>query len=841
MVEQPLAVVVAALLRPYGILGTPPETGFDAVARAASRLTGAPAAAVVFRDRDRDWAKAKHGALPHAWPRSAPPYPHAIGAPICSADGIPLGAVVAFWREPPDALAVTAPFDVIAELACVAQSLLESRKQTGAHCVAVTDAAGVVRWVSPAVVDVVGHAPAAVVGTNAFTLIHPDDQDRVFREFTRTASHAGEKAATDVRLACADGSWRLVEVIGDTCLDDPDIEGVVFSIADASQRQRRDAFVADEAAILEMIGRGASLDELLAAVARLLESHIAGTRCCVMVADERGVTLSPVAAPTLPAAFVDTLREVPVGVASTTCGMAAFRQQIVVTEDIETAPPWLGRHDAARIAGVRACWSAPVFGAADARPLATVAVYSSEQVRPRPDETRLLELCARLAGAAIERTRVDAALAHRATHDPLTGLPNRTLFLDRLEHALSRRDRTSGQLAVLFLDLDRFKLVNDGLGHAAGDRLLVAAGARLRGLLRPSDTLARFGGDEFTILCEDIGDADEAVAVAERIINGMEAPLPIGSTEVAMRASIGIALACADADADAERLLRDADAAMYRAKEHGRNRVEVFDEVMRARVVSQLSTEKALRRAIDREEFVLHYQPEVALLSRARCGVEALVRWVDPERGMIPPDQFIPVAEETGLIVPLGDWVLREACAQAKRWAGVADVPAIWVNISAVQLAHAGFLDRVATILGESSVEPGSIGVEITESALMADAASAVVVLEALKELGLHLAVDDFGTGYSSLAYLKRFPVDVVKIDRSFVAGLGEDDDDTSIVTAVVNLAHALGLGVVAEGVETEGQLEELKRLGCDIAQGYYLGRPAPADVAVEYVTKLAS
>ncbi|MDQ1519984.1 MAG: hypothetical protein QOI55_1057, partial [Actinomycetota bacterium] len=484
MVTQLPDVVVAALLRPYGILDTPSEPGFDAVARAAARLTDACAAAVVFRDGDRSWAKATSGPLSRAWSSSSPPFPHEVSAPLCSSDGLVVGHVVAFWPEPPEHRSKKS--EMISELAQVTQALLEVRKESGAHCVAVTDAAGVVQWVSPAVVDVVGRTAEELVGTNAFALIHPDDHERAFREFARTASYAGEKAATDVRLACADGSWRLVEAIAETYLDDRDVEGVVFSIADASQRQRRDAFVADEAAILEMIGRGASLDDMLAAVARLLESSINGARCCVMVADEPGLTLSPAAAPTLPAAFVDALREVPIGVASTTCGTAAFRQQVVVTEDIDASPAWVEQRETARVAGVRSCWSAPVFSVEDARPLATVAVYSNETGRPRPEETRLLELCARLAGTAIERTRADAALTHRATHDPLTGLPNRALFLDRLEHALSRRGRSETDLAVLFLDLDRFKLVNDGFGHSAGDRLLVAASSRLRGLLRPS-------------------------------------------------------------------------------------------------------------------------------------------------------------------------------------------------------------------------------------------------------------------------------------------------------------------------------------------------------------------
>ena len=426
-----------------------------------------------------------------------------------------------------------------------------------------------------------------------------------------------------------------------------------------------------------------------------------------------------------------------------------------------------------------------------------------------------------------ERKSAELELAHRALHDGLTGLPNRALFLDRLGQALRRSRRRDRVVAVVFLDLDRFKLVNDSLGHKAGDRLLVDVAMRLSSALRPSDTLARFGGDELTLLCEDIGDGEDARAIAQRLLETFAEPFIVQDGEAFLQASIGIALS-RDGFETPEDLIRDADAAMYRAKARGQG-VELFDEAMRQDVRDRLALEAALRRGIGRGELRLHCQPLVSLADARIEGFEALVRWEHPERGLVPPGSFIPLAEETGLIVPIGAWVLSEACATLRRIideTGMATLQ-VSVNVSPRQLQQPDFVAQVRAALDDNGLDPSCLVVEITESAIME--AGAAAILRALKDLGVRLAMDDFGTGYSSLAHLRRFPLDVIKVDRSFVAGLG-DGQGSSIAGAIVSLAHALGLRTVAEGIEDEEQRRAVMALGCDVGQGFHFARPMPVD-----------
>ncbi|HEX2280388.1 MAG TPA: EAL domain-containing protein, partial [Thermomicrobiales bacterium] len=430
-----------------------------------------------------------------------------------------------------------------------------------------------------------------------------------------------------------------------------------------------------------------------------------------------------------------------------------------------------------------------------------------------------------------ERKSLQSQLAHQAFHDPLTTLPNRALFMDRTEHALTAIGRHYHGIAVLFVDLDRFKLINDSLGHDIGDQVLVAIAGRMQESVRQGDTVARFGGDEFTVLLEQVADVDEAVMTAERIIAAIGQPLNFDGHEIHIAASVGVTFSNSSNDVP-ELLLRNADAAMYHAKKNSTTRYEVFDPSLDVDMLERLQLENDLRRAVERNEFEIHYQPKVSLTDTESFGVEALVRWNHPTRGVLSPGEFIPLAEETGLIVPIGRLVLVEACRQARAWQDeYPGLPPLLmsVNLSGRQLKQPGLVDDIASILDEAGLPPEQLELEITESTMVEDALSSISTFAVLKALGVRLAVDDFGTGYSSLSYLKSFPLDVLKIDRSFVSGLGTNSDDAAIISAIVEVAHSLGLSVVAEGVETVEQLDHLRALGCDLGQGFYLAKPLPS------------
>jgi len=508
---------------------------------------------------------------------------------------------------------------------------------------------------------------------------------------------------------------------------------------------------------------------------------------------------------------------------------------------VETAFP---RSLPAHESGIRAACAFPILVGQEI--VAVIEFYNDRTVAPDEALLHLMPQVGTHLGRAVERQRAEDRLLHDASHDPLTGLPNRALFRDRLEQAFARRRRGgSASFALLFIDLDRFKVVNDSLGHHAGDALIIEVARRLQRSLRREDlvsraaapdaeggsTLARLGGDEFTVLLTDIRDPSDAIRVGERLQEALRLPFMIEGHEVYTTASVGIAVSTSDY-ASAEELLRDADLAMYRAKALGKARCELYDRTMHEAAMQRLTLETDLRRALQNNEFVVHYQPIVALDSREIAGFEALVRWEKPGCGLVHPGEFIQVAEDTGLIIFIGLWVLREACLTTKRWHR--EFPrekplTISVNVSARQFAQPELVAQIAQILDETGIDPKTVRLEITESVTMGDAQRAVGVLSELKALGIQLSIDDFGTGYSSLSYLQRFPLDVLKIDRSFVSEMGQSPESLQIISLIMNLARSLGMDVVAEGTEAEAQVSHLTQLGCDFGQGYLFSKPVGA------------
>ncbi|HEX7956917.1 MAG TPA: EAL domain-containing protein, partial [Pyrinomonadaceae bacterium] len=442
-----------------------------------------------------------------------------------------------------------------------------------------------------------------------------------------------------------------------------------------------------------------------------------------------------------------------------------------------------------------------------------------------------------IAPSATGYDRAEEQLLHDAFHDALTGLPNRALFMDHVKLAIQRSRRSGNRLfAALFLDLDRFKIINDSLGHMVGDQLLVGIAHRLEACLRPGDTVARLGGDEFTILLEDLASTEDAIDVARRVQEAVTQPFNIGGHEVFTTASIGIALSNTGYER-AEDLLRDADTAMYRAKLEGKKRHVVFDKGMHDRAMELLQIETDLRRALTRGEFFLNYQPIVDLETGKISSFEALVRWRHPERGLVMPGDFVSVAEETGLIVPLGLFVLNEACRQMRSWQklGLADERVtISVNLSSRQFSQADLIEQISSALRDSGLRASNLKIEITESMVAENIDTAIDMLTQLRALGVGISIDDFGTGYSSLSYLHRFPIDTLKIDRSFVTQMTDNAENAEIVRTIVTLARSLDMDVIAEGVETREQLRQLGSLGCDYGQGYLFSRPVGAGQAVE-------
>ena len=508
------------------------------------------------------------------------------------------------------------------------------------------------------------------------------------------------------------------------------------------------------------------------------------------------------------------------------CGTAVYHRKAVIVTDIMSDPLWKDYCHVAEPHGYRSCWSTPIL-AHDGAVLGVFAMYSLSVREPMPVESRLIDVIIRIAGIAIERKRAEDQIRYLAHHDALTGLPNRSLLKDRLNQAILQTQRHNPWVSVVFVDLDHFKTINDSLGHTAGDELLKVIANRMVSTVRTTDTVVRLGGDEFVILLVDQPESPATIsAILGRVRAAIAEPAVIDGRTLYVTCSMGVAT-FPDDGLDPEALLKNADAAMYKAKDAGRDNVQFYTAEMNIKIHEKLALQQELRNAIVRSEFLLHYQPQVDLRSGRIFAAEALIRWQHPAQGFLTPIKFIPVAEETGLIVQIGDWVLHEACRQNKAWQDQGLPPiSVCVNVSARQFREKNLISRVVSALRESGLESKYLELEITESLIMHDVDQAVATMQALRKLGVQLAIDDFGTGYSSLNALKTFPVARLKIDKSFISNLASNESDKAVAGAVISLGQKLNLRVIAEGVETAEQVEFLRANNCDEIQGYFFSKP---------------
>ena len=615
-----------------------------------------------------------------------------------------------------------------------------------------------------------------------------------------------------------------------------EVIGLVGISRDITTRKLADALRDGQSQILEMIATGAPLEGVLDRLARLIESQLTGVYASILLLDQDGLHLVHGAAPSLAEAYNAAINGARIGPRVGSCGTAIYRREPVIVADIATDPLWQDYRDLAAAHGYRSCWSTPIYSH-NGQVLGAFALYSSTVREPTPAETALVDIATRIAGIAIERKLTEDRIHFIANHDALTGLPNRALLKDRLAQAVLFAQRYDRWATVAFVDLDNFKYVNDSLGHNAGDELLKTVANRMVACVGATDSVVRLGGDEFVLVLFDQPRSGAAIAaIMRKIQSAIAEPIEIDGRLLGVTSSIGVANYPNDGT-DADTLLTNADSAMYRAKELGRDNFLFYTPELNAKAHEKFALHEELRQAIARGEFALLYQPQVDLRTGRVFGVEALIRWNHPRLGEIAPDRFVPLAEETGLIGPIGDWVLREACRQNKAWqnAGLAPI-SVSVNVSARQFRDKNLAEFVASALRESGLGAKYLELELTESLIMHDVEQALATMKALQSLGVQLSIDDFGTGYSSLSALKTFPVARLKIDSSFIKDLPSNENDVAIATAVISLGQKLNLRVIAEGVETADQVKFLRDNNCDEMQGYYFSRPIAASEIEEFL-----
>ncbi|WP_162287869.1 EAL domain-containing protein [Indiicoccus explosivorum] len=684
------------------------------------------------------------------------------------------------------------------------------------------DLDGRFRLFNEAASRITGLSQEEAVGSPFSSLIPKDQLPGTVSFFQRVLQ--GERGQFDTAIRGKDGSRLTLSLTAVPVYADGEVCGVVGTARDVTEKNRITLLLNEQNRVLEMIANSHPLQEVLEQILQIVEQVSDQNICSIMLADEDHESLWMAGSRNLPEAYSSLIDGIAIGRNIGSCSTAAHDKRVVVASDIAKDSQWPVYREQALECGLRACWSAPILDSGG-DVLGVFAIYHSRPHVPTETDMHVIEKTAHLASLAIRHYRAEEHIKFMAFYDPLTGLPNKRLFSQRVAEAVGRcRTKENDTLAVLYIDLDRFKLINDTLGHSAGDSLLQQVAKRVAGCIRKTDIASRHSGDEFTVLLEHTS-KEAAGLVAKRILTELANPFDVEDNEIFITPSIGISMYPPDGETP-EDLLRKADMAMYQVKKEGKNSFHFYDETLSSRTFDRLQIENELRKAIGADQFSLVFQPIVDLTTGKLAGAEALLRWEHPEMGNIPPDRFIPVAEETGLIIPIGEWVLQTACRELREWqkAG-AETFTIAVNLSLRQFYQPDLTEMIGRILEEAGISPEKLTIEITESMTM-NVKKATSILYRLKHSGVKISVDDFGTGYSSLSYLKEFPIDYLKIDRSFIRDIALSNGNKNIAATIITMAHNLGMKVIAEGVETSEQLSFLKQQNSDEAQGYLFSKP---------------
>jgi diguanylate cyclase (GGDEF)-like protein/PAS domain S-box-containing protein len=699
---------------------------------------------------------------------------------------------------------------------------------------------GTIAYANPACGGIFGARPAELIGKNVLALVHPDDAGPIRATLARlTAPDDGEPPATlEARFRHHDDHWLVTENVL-IALELPDSRGVVFNSRDVSEKRRADALLRGRTHLLERIATTAPLEQVLAELLLLVESQADGIRAGIVLfaVDNIGGpgAVRQAIAPSLPMVARAALERHALAIAADPDALADGRPRV---DDLRLMPAWDGNRDLAEHAGLRTCWTLPIRGAGS-WPYGVVALFSRESRSPTDTERALAEMTTYISRIAIERDHAMSQVQHMAHHDALTGLPNRNLLHKTVADAIAHARAEHRMMAVMFIDLDHFKIVNDTLGHHVGDRLLQVVAARLHHCLRQDDSVARLGGDEFVITLHALNNAGEASLVAGKVLAALQAPFSVDNHELHIGASIGIGVYPHDGQ-EVDLLMKAADHAMYAAKSSGRNNAQFYTPGLDSAMQRRQRLVHELRHALQRGEFSLLYQPQVDMRTRRIRSAEALLRWTPAEHA-VSPAEFIPIAEESGLILAIGEWVLGEACRQLRAWhdAGHTEL-AMAVNLSMSQVLQLGFADRAAALLHEAGLRPSDLLLEISEKTLMQPGVDNIVGLRTLCETGIRLSVDNFGNGPSNLSGLQRVPLHVLKIAPAFVQGIGSQHGQMDVISAIIALARSLHLDVIAEGVETGEQAAYLRDHGCPVAQGYFYGKPVSAEQFTAYLGRPA-